>query len=338
MSIPLQHGGALDQAIARYGGRRDEWLDLSTGINPEGIPIPDIISDHWRRLPEQDFANRMLEKARAFYGVPDGAMIVAAPGTQSLIQILPEIIGSPNRVEIAGPTYGEYGASFARAGWEVAETCHPEAISNATKAAVIVNPNNPDGRIAGLDTIAALSQKLAEKGGLAIVDEAFQESSEAQSAAGLVPGGGIVVLKSFGKFFGLAGLRLGFAIARPDIAARISNRLGPWAVSGPALGIADWAFSDIWAIAALRERISLSTAMLEDTLDWAGLETVGSTQLFRLVRHERAAGLHGALCRRHVLVRRFDYQPDWLRFGLARRADYPRLQAALACAIAEMAD
>jgi cobalamin biosynthetic protein CobC len=78
--------------------------------------------------------------------------------------------------------------------------------------------------------------------------------------------------------------------------------------------------------------------MLDDTLDWAGLETVGGTELFRLVRHEKAAELHEALCRRHVLVRQFDYRADWLRFGLARRADYPRLQSALACAIAEMAD
>jgi cobalamin biosynthetic protein CobC len=337
MSQPLQHGGALDVAIERYGGFADEWLDLSTGINPEGLPVPEMESALWKRLPEQSLMERTLKKARAFYGVPDDTEIIAGPGTQSLIQLLPEIIGEPGEVDIVAPTYGEYAASFSRCGWRVNEIGNVAATSPEARAVVVVNPNNPDGRVTGPDLLSGLRGSLAKRGGLLIVDEAFQDASDNQSATSHAQSGAIV-LKSFGKFFGLAGMRIGFAITNPDIVSKLAARLGPWAVSGPALAAADRIFADEEAISEMRSRIAQSARMLEKTLEQAGLASVGATGLFRLARHKRAGMLFEALCRQKVLVRPFDYEPEWLRFGLARRADYPRLRAALACAIAEIAD
>jgi cobalamin biosynthetic protein CobC len=338
MSGKIQHGGALDRAIERYGGRRDEWLDLSTGINPEGVSVPALDEGIWRRLPEQDLLDRVLERAREFYRVPDNGAIIAAPGTQSLIQILPHALGAVGRVDVVSPTYGEYALSFGRSGWQVEAASDAQSISAEAKAAVIVNPNNPDGCVTALDEISALAETLASRGGSLIVDEAFQDAGDSESAAGLIPQGGLVVTKSFGKFFGLAGLRLGFAIAQPDVAAALGERLGPWAVSAPALAVADRVLGDLDAIAALRERMSESAELLRQALADAGLVSVGATGLFRLVRHEKAGALHEALCRRHVLVRAFDYRPDWLRFGLAPRGSYAQFQMALCQSIAEIAD
>lgn len=337
MSGRVHHGGALDRAIRRFGGRRQDWLDLSTGINPEGIEIPALPADIWRRLPEQELLESVLEKARAFYDAPEGSTIVAAPGTQSLIQVLPGLFGAAGRVDIVSPTYGEYSASFSRHGWTIGEAASAERVSADAKLAVVVNPNNPDGRITRPDAIATLAGKLSRAGGAVVVDEAFLEASPAASSAGLAAGRGAIVLKSFGKFFGLAGMRLGFAIAGPDIAERLTARLGPWAVSGPALALADHALGDTDAIEEMRVRIAESAASLARVLDEAGMESVGATGLFRLVRHEDAGALHDALCRRRVLVRRFDYRAQWLRFGLARRSAYARLGDALGGAIAEIA-
>jgi cobalamin biosynthetic protein CobC len=236
----IEHGGALDKAIARFGGMPGDWLDLSTGINPEHYPLPDIPAEVWNRLPDDRLLLGTCKLARDYYGLPEGAPIVAAPGTQALIQIIPSLT-KPATVAILTPTYQEHAVSFAASGWQVVECAGIADIPDNATVAVIVNPNNPDGRVIAADELLALARTLGARGGFLVVDEAFADPHPEISAAALACHEPLIVLKSFGKFFGLAGVRLGFAIAQAGIVETIARRLGPWAVPGPALVIASGA-------------------------------------------------------------------------------------------------
>jgi cobalamin biosynthetic protein CobC len=194
---------------------------------------------------------------------------------------------------------------------------------------VVVNPNNPDGRIVGRDALLALADTLAP--GLLVVDEAFMDVGPSDaSLASEVARPNLVVLRSFGKFFGLAGLRLGFALAPPEIAGRLAAALGPWAVSGPALAIGAAALADAAWIAATRMRLAAASRRLDDLLAVAALEAVGGTALFRLVRTPVADALFEHLGAAGIFVRRFAGEPTWLRFGLpGDEPAWQRLAAAL---------
>lgn len=332
MTGGIEHGGALDLAVARHGGRREDWLDLSTGINPDFPPLPDIPAEAWTRLPEASDLADALAAARTFYGVPDGAGIVAAPGTQALIQLLPEL-APRGPVAIVSPTYGEHAHCFARAGREVVEVPGIDALPAGCAVAVAVNPNNPDGSILLAEALVEAAGTLRARGGMLVVDEAFAEAGDAESMVPAAAGGGLVVLRSFGKFFGLAGLRLGFAVAEPDLARRIADRLGPWAVSGPALHVASVTLGDAGRIAEIRRRMAENATRLEAVLAGNGLAVAGRTRLFALVEDARAQRIYEELCRRHILVRRFGDRPHWLRFGLpGSDAARSRLDAALRAA------
>lgn len=335
--MTVEHGGALDHAIARWGGDRSDWLDLSTGINPMPFALPELAPDVWNRLPDEALVNSAIDGARAFYRLPQRAGVVAAPGTQALIQILPELRG-PGEVAIVGPTYAEHAACFRRLGWSVREITDLAEMPETATAAVVVNPNNPDGGVTKRATILSAYDKLKERNGLLVVDEAFADMHPETSVAEYAVDRGFVVLKSFGKFFGLAGLRIGFAVSHARDAGRLAERLGPWAVSGPALAVAAHAFSDHAGIHAMRERLRHQRELLSAVFRAAGVEEIGGTALFALVAHPGAALLHDALCRHNVLGRRFEYAPTWLRFGLPRdEEDAVRLEEALLSSLDEIA-
>ncbi|KXF76929.1 threonine-phosphate decarboxylase [Paramesorhizobium deserti] len=326
--MTIEHGGALDRAIARFGAKRSDWLDLSTGINPEAFPLPVIAPEVWNRLPDEALLNQALQAARRYYGVAEGASIVAAPGTQALIQIVPEL-AEPGEVAILSPTYQEHHAAFARAGWAVMPCADIGSIPATAQAVVVVNPNNPDGRIVAGDELLGLAQRLQARGGFLIIDEAFADASPEVSIAAGAGGDNLIVFKSFGKFFGLAGLRLGFAISGGEIARKLAERLGPWAVSGPALAIATQALRASPELEEFRGRVFARRARLSAIFKRVGVEEIGGTALFALVRQRQAHTLHEELCRRHILVRKFDYARDWLRIGLAAdEPDFERLEQA----------
>ncbi|MGO4451142.1 threonine-phosphate decarboxylase CobD [Phyllobacterium sp. TAF24] len=313
--MQIEHGGALDRAISRFGGTRESWIDLSTGINPEAFPLPSIASDVWNRLPDESLLASALDAARSYYGVADEAAITAAPGTQALIQIMPDLV-ERGEVAIVGPTYQEHQSTFEQAGWKVTLCDSVDAIPQSAKVAVVVNPNNPDGRIIAKDALLHLAETLRVRGGFLIVDEAFADPHPQISIAVHCGGDGLIALKSFGKFFGLAGLRLGFALTSPAIAAKLTRRMGPWAVSGPALVIAKHPFTDKGALRVFTDRLTHRRGLLSAVFTKTGLKEIGGTDLFALVEHERAHALFEALCTQHVLVRKFAYAPHWLRFGL----------------------
>jgi cobalamin biosynthetic protein CobC len=305
------HGGALDRAAARFGAGPD-WLDLSTGINPWPYPIPALPDEAWHRLPEQSALAALKQAARDYYGAPAEAAMVAGPGSQALIQGLPRLL-PPNRVAVLAPSYAEHVRCWRLAGHAVSEVTVPGA---AETILVMTNPNNPDGRRFAPDALIGLAETMAERGGLLIIDEAFADMEAELSMAPKAGMPGLVVLRSFGKFFGLAGLRLGFAFGPAGLIDRLEAALGPWAVSGPALEIGRAALADAPWIAATRARLARAAAGLTTLLSAHRLEPVGGTDLYRLVRSDRAAALHEALGRQHILVRDFAARPDWLRFGL----------------------
>jgi cobalamin biosynthetic protein CobC len=324
----MKHGGDLSEAIAQFGGALESWLDLSTGINPWPFPVPELPARAWQRLPERAVERELITAARTAYNVPAGVDIAIAAGTQALIQMLPYVM-TGGAVAIAGPTYSEHAAAFARAGRAVLPI-GPGALPSGVTHAVVVNPNNPDGRITNREVIAAAARELGKCGGCLIVDEAFADVAPDCSSIELCRELPIVVLRSFGKFFGLAGLRLGFAIARPDLAAEIAAALGPWPVSGPALVIGRAALSDQQWIVATRDRLKQQANQLDAALRAAGLDVAGGTSLFRLARHHDAQAIHTHLAQHQIWTRSFDHAADLLRFGLPPDASaLARLSAAL---------
>jgi cobalamin biosynthesis protein CobC len=312
----MKHGGDLTEAMARYGGSPQMWLDLSTGVNPWPWPIPtDMPGALWQRLPSRADEELLIAAAREAYAVPAGAEVVAASGTQSLIQWLPQLAGD-GPVAIVEPTYNEHAAAWRLAGHEVIACTGLDELPQAVRHAVVVNPNNPDGRVMSRATLARVAAQLRERGGWLVVDEAFADIEPDVSVVELCADLPVVVLRSFGKCYGLAGLRLGFAIASPDIAQRIALALGPWPCSGPALNIGAAALRDrAWA-GRTRVAIQAQAQKLDAVLRGAGFTIAGGTGLFRLARRADASQVHTALAAKRIWCRRFDWADDLLRFGL----------------------
>ncbi len=325
----IEHGGALDRAIAEFGGSRETWLDLSTGINPIAYPVPAFANDIWARLPDSGLEKRAIDAARGYYGFVPEAGLVAAPGTQALIQLYPHL-AAPGDAVVIGPTYEEHAQSLGIAGRDVRYERTLSSIQDEDMIAVVVNPNNPDGRIIPADALVFAAERLAERGGLLVVDEAFADTNATDSVAKYAGMDGLIVLKSFGKFFGLAGARLGFAAGPKDIIDIISSMLGPWAVSGPALALAEKAYCDAEAIAQIKADLKVRRVRLEALFTKVEMQVSGSTDLFVLARHFQASWIHLQLCEKHILVRKFGYQADWLRFGLpCDDAGFERLELTL---------
>lgn len=316
------HGGDLDRAVARFGGSRAEWVDLSTGINPHAWPLQQALQampgSVWQALPDRHAQDRLLDAARRAYGLHPSNGIVAAPGTQALIQLMP-CLSSGRQVSVRHPSYNEHRGVFADAGWQV--TTQPRAAT-----VVCVNPNNPDGhRTSGSDLM-----DLAADVGTLIVDEAFMDMTEDESLCRRALPANVVVLRSFGKFFGLAGLRLGFAVGAPETTYRLNRLLGPWAVAGPALHLGAAALNDHQWIAEMKQTLARDTCRLREMLRAAGLGQPVGTDLFQTAGTPDAPALHEALARAHIWTRIFDGWPGHIRFGLPASATaFARLEQAL---------
>lgn len=310
----MEHGGDLHAAKAQFPEAPEPWLDLSTGINPRVYPFTPPTIEAFARLPSPAEAAALEAIAARAYGVADPARVAAVPGSQALIQILPRL-RPPGRVVVLAPTYSEHARCWARAGHAVVVAPDlDEALARDPAVIVAVNPNNPDGRVVPASRLLEAGRILAARGGWLVVDEAFADlEDEASVAPHEAPG--IVVMRSLGKAYGLAGLRLGFAVAASDLAERIREESGPWAVSGPALAIGAEALSDrAWLDAQKRER-KLFAAELDRLLVEAGFTIEGGTRLFRLAAHADAEGWFHHLASHGILVRKFNNNRRVLRFG-----------------------
>ncbi|WP_105386165.1 threonine-phosphate decarboxylase CobD [Neorhizobium alkalisoli] len=327
---PIQHGGNLAQARASFPDAPEPWIDLSTGINPHSYPHSPLPGNAFARLPEPDLAERLKVLAAEAYGAPSQAHVAPGPGTQILLPILAGLQAGwgGGKAAILSPTYAEHARAARLAGLEVTETEDMERLADG-RLAVVVNPNNPTGRIVRRSELLALAAVMRAKNGLLVVDEAFMDVSEAESVADAVDAGGLVVLRSFGKFYGMAGLRLGFAISHPETIAKIESRLGPWAVSGPALHVAGEALADAGWQKAMRERLKAEATRLDALLAEAGIPVAGGTSLFRFIRGPRAQAIFQHLGERGIITRRFAERPEDLRIGLPAAEDWPRVEEAL---------
>jgi cobalamin biosynthetic protein CobC len=324
------HGGSLGRAHALFPHAPKPWVDLSTGINPHSYPLFDLPATAFTRLPEPGRLAELARIATTAYGAPGAASVVAAPGTQILLPQVAALV-PPGRARVLGPTYAEHARAAALAGHAVEEVRDIEALAGADLA-VVVNPNNPDGRILDRAVLLDLAAALARRGGLLVVDEAFMDVGPAEhSLAGDVDTPGLVVLKSFGKFFGLAGIRLGFALAEQRLADRLESALGPWAVSGPALEIGIRALADRDWQHAMRARLQAEAVRLDALLGRFGIAVAGGTSLYRFLDLPEAGGLFTVLGGNGILLRNFSWSPAALRCGLpAGEAAWARLEQALA--------
>jgi cobalamin biosynthetic protein CobC len=317
---PLVHGGNLAAAMRRFGGQRADWLDLSTGINAAPYPVGPLSADAWTRLPGAVAEAALVEAARHAYGAASAA-VVATPGAQALIQLVPRL-RKPGRVGIVWPTYEEHGAAFRTEGWTVERIPDP---ADGFDALVVVNPNNPDGRSWEPEAL------LRVRTGLLIVDESFADPDPSRSLAAAAGREGLVVMRSFGKFYGLAGVRLGFALCAPADAARLTALQGPWAVCGPALEIGAAALADDGWAALTRARLARDAARLDGLADRAGWRLVGGTALFRTYDAGDATAAQERLARARIWTRAFPYESRWLRLGLpGHAAGWVQLERAMA--------
>ena len=326
----MKHGGDLTGAIARYGIAGEEWLDLSTGINPYAYPCPpEMPVEQAIRLPGQDILKQLLETARTCYAVPEGASICAAPGTEILIRIQAMLVDGPTT--LLPTSYRSYREAWTNAGKEIRDAADADlrSLDNGCNIA-LVNPNNPNGRVIGADRLLAWARSRTGPACL-IVDEAFADvEPDCSIVPHLKPDDRVVVFRSFGKFYGLPGLRLGFAIGATSLVEAIRAVLGDWPVSAAALQAGITALGDLpWQV-GMRRRLNNAAEELDGILTTAGLEIAGGTALFRLVRHADATAIHDRLALAGIWVRRFNEKPDLLRFGLpGSAAAARRLQTTL---------
>lgn len=310
------HGGNLAGAAQKFGIPADGWLDLSTGINPTAYPIPELELDLWARLPDFDLLQNLKEAAVFGYGVPSTDLVIPVSGTQTLLQILPRLFTRPKKVRIVGPTYKEHEYCWKQAGHDVLEVPDIFEAENEGDIVIVVNPNNPTGDVYPPDHLLDLAASQHKKGGLLIVDGAFMDCAPTIDISRHAGTDGLVILRSFGKFFGLAGIRLGFVLAGGDLAERLKEGIGPWAVNGPALEIGRRALRDHLWIKSMRETLAQSARRLDDILEKAGIEVIGGTSLFRYCEHLEANFLFEHLGKNGILVRPFEDQPNNFRVGL----------------------
>ncbi|MDA9442712.1 alpha-ribazole phosphatase [Bradyrhizobium sp. CCBAU 51745] len=318
-----EHGGNLDLAQQRFGGRAEDWIDLSTGINRLPYPIGEISAHHWQALPSRSEIEALHQAAQHAYGA--SAPVVAMGGAQAAIQLLPRL-APRGLARILAPTYNEYAPVLSVAGWQVEEVRELDALAGADLA-IVVNPNNPDGRRHAPKDLLALSPRV----GHVVIDESFADAVPEFSLASEAGRPGLLILRSFGKFYGLAGLRLGFAIGHAADIDKLAAASGPWPVSGAAIAIGCRALRDeAWA-KATSARLLRDCARLDAMAHAQGWRLVGGASLFRLYETPDALAAQERLARGQIWSRVFTQNPSWLRLGLpGAEAEWTRLAEMLA--------
>ncbi len=321
----LEHGGRLRQAARQYGIPLAGWLDLSTGINPNGWPVPPLPAQCWQRLPEDD--DELLPAARRYY---QNQSLLPVAGSQAAIQLLP-LLRPKSRVGVLHPAYAEHAAAWQKAGHQVVIVAadHIESRLDDLDVLIIINPNNPTGKLYNRQQLLTWHQTLSRKGGWLIVDEAFIDAIPEQSLSALPVQTGLIVLRSLGKFFGLAGVRCGFVIAEKELLDVMAERLGPWTISHAgryvaAVALADIAWQQTTAVTLQQQSLRLKTLLTE-----SGWQPSGGCALFQWIQRNNAASLHELLARQGILTRLFN-DPCSLRFGLpGNEAAWQRLANSL---------
>lgn len=322
-----KHGGQLRLASHQYGIALEHWLDLSTGISPWAYPLPPVPCECWQRLPENGDG---LELAAAqYYG---SRHLLPVSGSQEAIRRLPQLRPPRQRVGILSPAYHSHHQAWQAAGHEVVEltaaqleTCLP-----TLDVLVVVNPTNPTAQHYPADSLRHWHQALSARGGWLVVDEAFMDATPADSLISQHPLPGLVVLRSIGKFFGLAGIRLGFVWAETAVLQALAQLQDDWSVSHPARWAGKQALADTGWQQQQRERLRTASQRLQCLLTAYDNGQVTNTALFAYWRLEKAKTLHQRLAQQGILTRLFT-RPPALRFGLpATETEWQRLKQGVA--------
>ena len=320
--LPQDHGGDLDAAVLKFGGVLADWIDLSTGINRKPYPMPEISRNAFHNLSTRSDIESLVNTASAAYQTRAAVLPVA--GAQAAIQLVPRLMPK-GRAAILTPTYNEYKACYEREGWTVREVADLEGLAGGD-VAVVVNPNNPDGRIYQPKDLLEIQRRVA----LLVVDESFTDPTPELSLAPHARMPGVLVLRSFGKFFGLAGLRLGFAVGSDDLITRLQDMAGPWQVSGPAIELGRHALADSGWQRDTIARLKREVTRLDTSAANAGWGLAGGTHLFRLYRAANAVTAQTHLAHHQIWSRIFPWSHEFIRLGLpGSEAEWARLEAAL---------
>lgn len=323
-----RHGGRLGEARALFPKALEPWIDLSTGVNP--VPWEGAVeAADDSRLPDPEAITALEAAAAAMFGVA-ADHVAAVPGTELALRLLPQVTGAKN-VGIVSPTYSSHEQAWAAVSRVVRRLDHGERDMAGLDAVVRGNPNNPDGAVVTRADMQALAGRMEQQNRWLIVDEAFADPTPDVSVAAHARGR-LIVLRSFGKFFGRPGLRLGFVVAAPGVLSDLRRLVGDWPVSAQAIIVGTRAYQDLTWHAATATRLKEDAAQMDHDLKAAGFTIVGGTALFRLAAHPNAKGRFERLAEAGVLTRPFTDHPTWLRFGLPRAADRARVKAALATA------
>ncbi|AZC27989.1 threonine-phosphate decarboxylase CobD [Pseudomonas sessilinigenes] len=321
----LEHGGRLRKAALEQGIPEEDWLDLSSGLAPWPFPLPQIPLRAWARLPETD--DGLEQAACEYYGARE---VLPVAGSQAAIQLLPRLRRT-GKVGVLSPCYAEHAQAWRRAGYRVREVLEQEVdfFLDSLDVLVVVNPNNPTGLSLPPERLLEWHGRLAQRGGWLVVDEAFMDNTPELSLAGHAHQVGLIVLRSFGKFFGLAGVRLGFVLAEHRLLKLLAEQVGPWAVSGPTRVLGQACLQDVAGHARQRQRSEVASQRLVDVLERHGFKPQGGCALFQWLITAEAERLHQFMARQGILLRLFVHNSS-LRFGLpAEEADWVRLEQAL---------
>jgi cobalamin biosynthesis protein CobC len=291
------HGGRLAAARKRWPDVPQPWLDLSTGINPHSWPVARAGPIDWHRLPDEEALAGLEASAAATFGVSADS-VCAMPGSEIALRLISTLdLPTPHR--FVAPGYRTHAEVFGDG-----EATAPDAVTAiADGTLLLARPSNPQGDL----------WSLPEAGVRLIIDEAF---ADAMPRLRFSPDREAIVLRSFGKFFGLAGVRLGFVVAPIEDLKQLRRGLGSWPVSSAALAIGTAAYQDHAWQSAMRERLAEEARALDRVLTRHGLCPEGTCPLFRLVRTPDAGRLFEQLARQGILTRPFDHASDWLRLGL----------------------
>ena len=320
----LEHGGRLRKAALHYGIAEADWLDLSSGLAPWPWAIPEIAPRAWARLPETE--DGLEQAAREYYGA---SQVLPVAGSQMAIQLLPRLRRA-GKVGVLSPCYAEHAEAWRRNGYIVREVVEQEVDFYLDKldVLVVVNPNNPTGLSLTPERLLDWHARLAQRGGWLVVDEAFMDNTPHLSLAAFANQVGLIVLRSFGKFFGLAGVRLGFVLAERKLLKLLAEQVGPWAVSGPTRVLGQVCLRDTDGHQQQRRRSEAASLRLIELLERHGFKPHGGCALFQWLITERAEHLYEFMARQGILLRLFSHNSS-VRFGLpADENDWLRLERA----------
>lgn len=317
----LNHGGCLNKAAKQFSIPIEDWIDLSTGLNPNHWPIPNIPDNCFTRLPEDD--DGLVEAAKKYYQVEN---LLPVAGSQSVIQLLP-LLRTKSKVAVPSIGYAEHAYQWQMAGHEVVSytTLNIDNIINDVDVVIVINPNNPTGEAYTQKQLMIWHKKIKSKQGWLIVDEAFIDAEEISSLVNVTHQSGLIVMRSIGKFFGLAGIRSGFVFAEQNLLEKINEKLGPWALTGVSRYITTKALSDNDWILKSKQTLKRSSESMNNLIyEYAGIDSSG-TYLFKTIIHEKSERIAELFAMNGILVRLLDNKKG-LRFGLPSNENWKKVE------------